>query len=97
MDNSKTLFEKERREIKSKLVTIKFMPTGKLFQVLDEKGIIKYNGCLDLDMCMCKSYEFGNTPEYEAAHGTKFQCKHLIQAHEQYTFEKKRRERVEID
>lgn len=79
MDNSKTIFEKEKREKKSKLVTVKFT-SEVLFNVLDEEGNSKYHARIDPPFCECPSYEFGNTEEYLATHAEAFLCKHLIHA-----------------
>lgn len=79
MDNSKTIFEKERREEKSKLVNIKFTDDN-LFNILDEEGKSKYHARVDPPFCECPSFEFGNTEEYLATHSDPFLCKHLIHA-----------------
>lgn len=80
MDNSKKIFEEEKRVEKSNAVIIKFTE-GNFFNVIDEKHKVKYAGRITEDMCTCPSFEYGNTDEYLNSHGVNFQCKHLIKAH----------------
>lgn len=83
MDNSKTIFEKEKRKERSKLVNIKFSDDN-LFSVLDEDGSIKYRARLEKPFCGCPSFEYGNTEDYQATHADPFMCKHLIHAKEEH-------------
>lgn len=90
------LFE-EKRISKSKEVNVQFINgLFEQFNVLDEKGEIKYFGVITKDMqdddCSCQSFFYGmqydkldddskrGESRYVATNGHSFQCKHIIRA-----------------
>ena len=85
MDTSKQIFEAQRREEKSKDVTVKFLPfydsKGYHFNVYNDEKI-KYIGFVAKDRihdeCTCHSFMFGNNENYQRNHGHNFNCKHLL-------------------
>jgi len=86
---------KDKRAQKSKNVTINFIDQSKLlFEVLDEKGFIKYRGKLDekgnYHNCTCDSFYYGmkftkgiddkEESQYQNENGHSFGCKHIMKA-----------------
>lgn len=90
MENSKQIFEKEKREERSKDVIVKLASSttkGFNFNVHknDEKERIKYIGSISEDhkddSCTCQSFMHGNSENYQKTNPLPFQCKHIIKAH----------------
>ena len=91
MQNSKTILEKEKREIAAKEVIVRLTSTstkGFNFDVYtnDLKEKTKYIGTISQDhlddYCTCHSFTFGNSESYQKENPLPFQCKHIMKAHE---------------
>lgn len=89
MDNSKQIFEKEKREEKSKDVIVRLTSAttkGFNFDVYtnDIKEKVKYIGTISKDhtddSCTCDSFMYGNNENYVKENPLPFQCKHIIAA-----------------
>lgn len=83
MDTGKNIIEAEKRVKRSKEIIVEYDKKNHTFKVTDMLGNLRYKGFLGPNKhywCECKSYEFGNTPEYYAEHGYNFQCKHIMAA-----------------
>ncbi len=90
MQNSKQIFEKQKREERSKDVTVVLSSsttTGFNFDVKrnDEKERLKYIGSISEnnqdDSCTCQSFMMGNSENYQKTNPLPFQCKHILAAH----------------
>ena len=90
MENSKQIFEKEKREEKSKDVIVRLTSIttkGFNFDVYtnDIKEQVKYIGTISKDhtddSCTCQSFMHGNSENFQKTSPLPFQCKHIIAAH----------------
>lgn len=90
MENSKTIFAKEKREQRSKDVITRLTSSttkGFNFDVYtdDLKEKTKYIGTISEDLtydsCTCQSFLLGNSENYQRDNPLPFQCKHIIAAH----------------
>jgi len=88
MENSKQIFELEKREQRSKDVTVRLASSsmnGFHFNVYNEDEKIKYIGQISKDHihdeCTCQSFQHGNSENYTKTNPLPFTCKHLIAAH----------------
>lgn len=91
MQNSKTILEKEKRELAAKEVIVRLTSTstkGFHFNVYtnDLKEKTKYIGTISQDhtddSCTCHSFMYGNNENYVKENPLPFQCKHIMKAHE---------------
>lgn len=83
MSETKTqMTAKEKRESKAKDILVRVDHLTKEFRVLNSSGKEIYKGKAkdNYYFCECKSFEFGDTSQYEIEHGEAFQCKHIIAA-----------------
>lgn len=90
MENSKQIFEKEKRAENSKDVIVRLTSAttkGYNFDVYtnDIKEKVKYIGTISHDQtddsCVCQSFMHGNSENYQRDNPLPFQCKHIIKAH----------------
>ncbi len=90
METSKQIFEKEKREKKSKDVIVRLASSttkGFNFNVHSDelKERLRYIGTISKDhlddSCTCQSFMHGNSENYQRENPLPFQCKHIIKAH----------------
>jgi len=90
LQNSKQLFEKEKREKNAKDVIVRLTSAttkGYNFDVYNDdiKEKVKYIGTISKehleDYCTCQSFTFGNNENFVKENPLPFQCKHIIAAH----------------
>lgn len=90
LENSKQIFEKEKRTKRSKDVIVRLASSttkGFNFNVHSDnlKETIRYIGTISQDntddSCTCTSFMMGNSENYQRDNPLPFQCKHIIKAH----------------
>lgn len=90
MMNSKNILELEKREQKSKDVTVRLSSsttTGLNFNVYKDADTkrIKYIGTISADhtddSCTCQSFMHGNSENYQKENPLPFTCKHILASH----------------
>jgi hypothetical protein len=91
LENSKQIFEAEKRKRKSADVITRLTSsttTGYNFDVYtnDIKEKVKYIGTITNDhlgdSCTCHSFMYGNNENFVKENPLPFQCKHIMKAHE---------------
>ena len=90
MNNSKQIFELEKRKEKSKKVIVRLSSStteGFAFNVYTDEEIekLKYIGTISKDHihdeCTCQSFMHGNSENYQRDNPVPFTCKHILKAH----------------
>ncbi len=90
MNNSKQIFELEKRKEKSKKVIVRLSSSttkGFDFNVYTDEEIekLKYIGTISKDhtddSCTCMSFTHGNSEDYVKINPLPFTCKHILKAH----------------
>lgn len=88
MNNSKQIFEANKRTQRAKDVTVRLASTnmtGFNFNVYNEDEKIKYIGTISKDhihdSCTCQSFMHGNSENYQKENPLPFTCKHIIKAY----------------